>query len=76
MPRSVATFWIRSIRDRRPISDSSAAFWRSIVVADSTARPMPAFIFSSDTCMNTIPPRPRPSSQIHAGPPTSRPMKR
>ena len=39
--------------------------------AVSTARPMPALSFSSETCMKTIPPSAIPISQIHARPRSS-----
>ena len=46
----------------------SAMFWRSSVLCVWTAREMPAFRRSSETCMATIPPSISPITQMHARP--------
>jgi hypothetical protein len=66
MPSVVAPDSIRSGEESRAIEASSSAFWRSSVVVVSTAREMPEFSFSSETCIVTIPPRSAPSAQIHS----------
>ena len=63
-------------RPRRPsrprcisaIAACSVAFWRSSVSCVCTARLMPVFRRSSETCMATIPPSIRPISRMHARP--------
>jgi hypothetical protein len=75
IPSAAAASRTRSVEDSFAISDSISAFWRSSVPAVVTAREMPAFSLSSDTCIATIPPSSRPISQIHARP-RSRPSTR
>ena len=68
MPSSTAAVRTRSPEDRRAMSASMSAFWRSSVAEVVTAREMPELSLSSETCMATIPPSRTPISQIQTRP--------
>ena len=68
MPSASAASRTRSLADSRAMSASRFAFWRSSVPIVVTAREMPVLSLSMDTCMATMPPSSRPTSQIHTRP--------
>ncbi len=65
-PRAPASDWMRSPELSCETSARSVALVRSSVAAVSTARPMPALSFSIETCIATIPIRPKATMTTHA----------